>query len=140
MPEFYRSSVELQNLFTLTHCVSHLKLKPADCSPLGKLLLRHVDEHPKLNLSKLAKEIGMSRPGLGWICLKPTSPNEETSKKLAAVLGLEEREVARLVHWNKLENLENLELIEALRDSDDMLYRESPRLSDFQLYRQLLKR
>ena len=129
--------------------MGNLKLKPDSCSPLGKLLLRYVDEHPKLNLSRLAKEIGMSRPGLGWVCLKHTNPNEETATKIAAVLGLEKREVARLVYWNKLESLDDLDPIEqaaagacmdkvfeSLHDLDHTLYRKSLRPSDFQLYRQ----
>ena len=149
MSEFYRSSVELANLFTLSHCMSHLKLKSDDCSPLGKLLLEYVEQHPGINLSKLAKETGMSRPGLGWVCLKHTNPNEETAEKLAIVLKIEEWEVARLVHQNKLENLDNLtpietavagkcldEIFEALRDLEQTLYRESFRQSDFQVYRQ----
>lgn len=130
--------------------MSHLKLKPDDCSSLGKLLLEYVQHNPGVNLNKLAKKIGMSRPGLGWVCLKLTNPNEETALKIAAVLGLEKRAVARLVHQNKLENLgDDLDLIgkaaagecmdkvfEALHSLDHTLYRESLRPSDFQLYRQ----
>lgn len=96
--------------------MSHLKLKPSECSPLGKLLLEYVEQHPDINLSKLAKEMGLSRPGLGWICLKHTSPNEETAAKIAAVLGLEEWEVARLVHWNKLDNFANPDFLEKVSD------------------------
>ena len=78
--------------------MSHLKLKSDDRSPLGRLLLANVQHNPEMNLSKLAEEMGLSRPGLGWVCLKNTSPNEETTLKVSTVLDFEEREVARLVH------------------------------------------
>jgi transcriptional regulator with XRE-family HTH domain len=129
--------------------VSHLKLKIDECSPLGKLLLAYVQRNPGVNLSKLAKEMGLSRPGLGWVCLKHTSPNEETSAKIAAVLGLKEKEAAQLVHQNKLDNLtlpnwidkeavaESLdELFATLRRSEHHLYPETSRRSDFQIYKQ----
>ena len=103
--------------------MSHLKLKSDECSPLGKLILAYVQHNPGVNLSKLAKEMGLSRPGIGWICLKHTSPNEETSAKLAAVLGLKEREVARLVYANKLDNFANPDFLEAASELIDFINR-----------------
>lgn len=101
--------------------MSHLKLKPDECSPLGQLVLEYVERNPGINLNKLAREIGLTRPGLGWICLKHTSPNEETAAKLADVLKLEEREVARMVHKNKLDNLANPDFVERAADIIDYI-------------------
>lgn len=84
-----------------------LKLTPDECSPLGRLVLEYVEHNPDVNLSTLAKDLRISRPGLGFACLKRTSPDEETAMKFARLLGLGEREVAKLVFENRLDNLAN---------------------------------
>lgn len=80
--------------------------------------------------------------------MKHTSPNEETALKIAAVLKLEEKEVAQLVHQNKIDNLilpawirreavaESLDDIFESLHRAEQLYLEPSRRSDFQIYKQ----
>lgn len=85
-----------------------LKLRPEDCSTFGRLVLQYLQDNPQTNMSQLAKQVQISRAGLGWICRKRSGPDEETAKRIAMVIGADLREVARLVHENKVENLSNL--------------------------------
>ncbi|MBD2067691.1 helix-turn-helix transcriptional regulator [Leptolyngbya sp. FACHB-671] len=85
-----------------------LKLRPEDCSAFGQLVLQYLQDNPQTNMSQLAKQVHISRAGLGWICLKRSGPDEETAKRISEVIGADLREVARLVHENKVENLSNL--------------------------------
>ncbi|NJK53730.1 MAG: winged helix-turn-helix domain-containing protein [Leptolyngbyaceae cyanobacterium SU_3_3] len=85
-----------------------LKLRPEDCSAFGRLVLQYLQENPHTNMSQLAKQVKISRAGLGWICLKRSSPDEETAIKIAQTIGADMTKVARLVYENKLENLSNL--------------------------------
>jgi transcriptional regulator with XRE-family HTH domain len=85
-----------------------LKLREEDCSAFGRLVLQHLKNNPATNMSQLAKQVGMSRPGLGWICLKRSNPDEETARKIAQVVGVDLTKIARLVHENKLETMANL--------------------------------
>ena len=85
-----------------------LKLRPEDCSAFGRLVLHYLETNPQTNMSQLAKQVKISRAGLGWICLKRSGPDEETVKRIAPVIGTDLTKVARLVHENKLENLAEL--------------------------------
>jgi transcriptional regulator with XRE-family HTH domain len=82
-----------------------LKLRPEDCSEFGILVLRYLATHPHTNMSQLAKEVNISRAGLGWICRKESNPDEETADRIAQVIGANLTEVARLVHENKIRKL-----------------------------------
>lgn len=82
-----------------------LKLNVEECSPFGQLVLQYLEKNPETNMSDLAKEIGISRAGLGWICRRESNPDEETALKLAHSIGANFTDVARLVHENKLEKL-----------------------------------
>ena len=85
-----------------------LRLRPEDCSAFGRLVLNYLEVSPQTNMSQLAKQVGISRAGLGWICLKRSGPDEETARKIAGVIDADLTKIARLVHENKLENLVEL--------------------------------
>lgn len=63
-----------------------LQLKPDDCSPLGQLILQYMEAHG-LSMNQLAKQVGITQPGLRAACLKGTNPTESTLRKLATVMG-----------------------------------------------------
>ena len=88
--------------------MNFLKLREEDCSAFGQLVLQYLKDHPQTNMSQLAREISISRTGLGWICLKRSGPNEETARKVAQVIGADLSKIARLVYENKLERLADL--------------------------------
>ena len=85
-----------------------LKLREEDCSAFGRLVLQYLKDHPQTNMSQLAREVEISRAGLGWICLKRSGPDEETARKVAQVIGVDLNKIARLVYENKLERLAEL--------------------------------
>jgi DNA-binding phage protein len=85
-----------------------LQLRPEDCSAFGVLILQYLEQHPQTNMSQLARQVKISRAGLGWICRKDGNPDEETASKIARIIGADLKEVARLVHENKLAKLANL--------------------------------
>ncbi len=85
-----------------------LQLRPENCSAFGRLVLHYLEKNPQTNMSQLAKQVRISRAGLGWICLKRSGPDEETVKRIAPVIGTDLTKIARLVHENKLENLAEL--------------------------------
>lgn len=85
--------------------MNSLKLRPERCSSFGRLILQYLEKNPHTNMSRLARQIGISRAGLGWLCLKQSAPDEETAKKIAQIIQVDLSQVARLVHENKLEKL-----------------------------------
>lgn len=104
-----------------------LKLNAEECSPFGQLVLQYLEENPETNMSELAREIGISRAGLGWICRRESNPDEETALKLARSMGVNFTEVARLVHENKLEKLaQRNRLIYATKFSKDSYHAAIP--------------
>ena len=95
-----------------------LQLSEENCSAFGRLVLQHLKENPDTNMSQLAKRIGISRAGLGWICLKRSGPDEETARKIAQVTGADFTKIARLVHENKLERLASLNKLNYVTNLD----------------------
>ncbi|XGV94468.1 MAG: helix-turn-helix domain-containing protein [Leptolyngbya sp. BL-A-14] len=85
-----------------------LKLSEEDCSAFGRLVLQYLKDNPQTNMSQLARQVNISRAGLGWICLKRSGPDEETAKRVAQVIGTDLTKIARLVHENKLERMATL--------------------------------
>jgi transcriptional regulator with XRE-family HTH domain len=88
--------------------MSLLKLREEDCSALGQLVLQYLKDNPKVSMSELARQIKISHAGLSWVCLRRSNPNEETAERIAQVIGVDFRKIARLVHENKLEKLASL--------------------------------
>lgn len=80
-----------------------LKLTPEMCSPLGQVILEYLNKH-ELSLSQLAKQSGISQPGLRLACLKGTTPTDTTLKKLAPPLGRELSELHYLVYKGKVDD------------------------------------
>jgi transcriptional regulator with XRE-family HTH domain len=89
--------------------MSLFKLREEDCSAFGRLVLQYLKDNPQINMSQLAKQVKLTHAGLSWICLKRSSPNEETAKRIADVIGVDLTKIARLVHENKLEKLASLQ-------------------------------
>ena len=80
----------------------HLRLKPEDCSPIGLLVLEHMEQY-QLDLSGMAEKLGVSRAALRIACLKQGSPGKRIISKLAKVLERAEKELLRLDAKNQLE-------------------------------------
>ena len=83
-----------------------LQIKPQDCSPLGKLILQHMEEH-NISMNELAKQAGISQPGLRAACLKRTNPTDTTLKKLSKVLGKHSLELYTLAYEDRIEELQD---------------------------------
>ena len=82
----------------------HLEIKPEDCSPIGLLLLQHMEFH-QLSFTQMADNLGISRAALRIACLKNGNPGKRMIPKLAAVLELTELELKRLISENKLNQI-----------------------------------
>lgn len=82
-----------------------LQIKPKDCSPLGLLILQHMQEH-QVSMNALAKRSGISQPGLRSACLKGTNPTDSTLKKLSTVLGKHHLELYVLAYGDRIEELQ----------------------------------
>ncbi len=95
-----------------------LQLSEENCSAFGRLVLQHIKDNPHTNMSQLAKQVGISRAGLGWICLKRSGPDERTARKIAQVIGADFTKIARLVHENKLERLASLNKLNYVTNLD----------------------
>ena len=83
-----------------------LQIKPQDCSPLGKLILQHMEEH-NISMNELAKQAGITQPGLRATCFKRTNPTDTTLKKLSKVLGKHPLELYTLAYEGRIEDLQD---------------------------------
>jgi transcriptional regulator with XRE-family HTH domain len=82
-----------------------LKLQPQDCSPLGQLILKYMEEH-QVSMNQLARNVGCSQPGLRVACLKGTNPTESTLRKLSKVLGVHPVELYFLAYGDRIKALD----------------------------------
>lgn len=96
-----------------------LQLKPKDCSPLGRLILQHMEDH-NISMNQLAKQVGITQPGLRAACLKGTNPTQNTLHKLSKVLSKHPLELYTLAYENRIEELQD----EATDNYLDTLLRE----------------
>lgn len=99
--------------------MAKLRIRLEDCSPLGKLLLQHMEEH-SISMNELAKQAGISQPGLRAACLKRTNPTDTTLNKLSKVLGKHPLELYTLAYEGRIEELQD----EASDNYLDSLMRE----------------
>lgn len=99
--------------------MSLLKLNEEDCSAFGRLILQYLKDNSSTNMSQLARQAHLTHAGVGWICLKRSSPNEETAARIADVIGADLGKIARLVHENKLERLTSLQNLNYVVKSDE---------------------
>jgi len=86
--------------------VAKLRIKLEDCSPLGKLLLQYMEEN-NISMNELAKQAGISQPGLRAACLKRTNPTDTTLNKLSKVLRKHPLELYTLAYEGRIEELQD---------------------------------
>lgn len=91
-------------LYYLCMAAPHLNIDPDDCSAVGLLILKHINEY-RLTFTEMAERIGISRAALRIACLKQGNPGKRTVPKLASVLNLTEPEICRMICENKLRQI-----------------------------------
>jgi transcriptional regulator with XRE-family HTH domain len=82
-----------------------LRIKPEDCSPLGKVVLKHMKEN-NMSLRELSKEAGITHPSLRRHCLGQGNPTESTLRKLSGVLGVHPMALYFLAYGDQIKSLE----------------------------------
>lgn len=90
----------------------HLKIDPDDCSAIGLLVLKYIDEY-KLTFTEMAQKIGISRAALRIACLKQGNPGKRTVPKLASILNRPELDICRMICENKIQQM--------YEDNDDLV-------------------
>lgn len=90
-----------------------LQIQPEDCSLLGQEILRYM-EKTGLSMRKLAKQAGITQPGLRVIILKGGNPTESNITKLARVMGKHPTELYQLVYEDKIRAMAEPDAIDRL--------------------------
>ncbi|MEB3211818.1 MAG: helix-turn-helix transcriptional regulator [Leptolyngbyaceae bacterium] len=85
---------------------ARLQIKPEDCSPLGKHILRYLEQNG-VSMNRLAELSGVPQPRLRGACFKGTCPTPETLRKLARVIGVHHLELYTLAYQGRVEKLPN---------------------------------
>lgn len=83
-----------------------LRIKPEDCSPLGKVVLKHMQEND-MSLREFARVAGITHPTLRAHCLGQGNPTETTLRKLSTVLKVHPMELYFLAYGDRIKSLEN---------------------------------
>ena len=83
---------------------ARLQIKPEDCSPLGKLILRYLKEQG-ISMNHLAELSGIPQPRLRGACFKGTCPTPKTLRKLARVMNKHHLELYSLAYEGNIEKL-----------------------------------
>ncbi|WP_198013530.1 helix-turn-helix domain-containing protein [Thalassoporum mexicanum] len=96
-------------------------LKPEDCSPLGREILRYLEEH-QMSMNSFAKKIGKTQDGVRWMCQKKANPTVSTIEKLAEALDLDSVTLNRIVYRNKLNQLVGKDNLDQMMDIYDGIY------------------
>jgi len=78
-----------------------LQIQPKDCSPLGLLILRHLEKH-HLSMNRLAEMADIPQPRLRGACFKGTCPTPETLRKLSRVIGMHHLELYTLAYEGRI--------------------------------------
>ena len=81
-----------------------LQIKPEDCSLLGQEILKYMEQQ-QLSMSEMARQAGITQPGLRVITLKGGNPTESNINKLARVLGRHPTELYQLVYEDKIREM-----------------------------------
>lgn len=125
-----------------------LQIKPEDCSLLGQEILKYMEQH-QLSMSEMARQTGITQPGLRAITLKGGNPTESNINKLARFMGKRPLELYQLVYEDKLRAMAEPGAIDVLmRIFDDILKAfcklagqlpEDKRPSDYELLDKALK-
>ncbi|QSJ18180.1 helix-turn-helix transcriptional regulator [Nostoc sp. UHCC 0702] len=98
---------------------ARLQIKYEDCSPLGRLILQHLEEQG-ISMNRLAELSGIPQPRLRGACFKGTCPTPETLRKLARVMDMHHLELYTLAYEGRIEKLPE----DANDNSLDILMRE----------------
>jgi plasmid maintenance system antidote protein VapI len=83
---------------------ARLQIKPEDCSPLGRFVLKYLDENG-ISMNSLAEQSGVPQPRLRGACFKGTCPTPETLRKLAKVMGKHHLELYTLAYQGRVDQL-----------------------------------
>lgn len=83
-----------------------LRIKPEDCSPLGKVVLKHMQEND-ISLRELSKAAGITHPCLRAHCLGQGNPTDSTLRKLSKVLKVHPMELYFLAYGDRIKSLES---------------------------------
>lgn len=94
--------------------MSLLRIKPEDCSPLGKAVLKHMQEY-NMGLREFAREAGITHPTLRAHCLGQGNPTESTLRKLSKVLKIHPVELYILAYGDLIKSLEGERQNRAIR-------------------------
>lgn len=125
-----------------------LQIQPEDCSLLGKEILRFMEE-TGWSMRKIAREVGISQPGLRVIILKGGNPTESNIIKLARVMSKHPTELSQLVYEDRIREMAEPgatdRLVKLQMDMFEVLHRwarelpEQEKPSDYQLLDKTLK-
>ena len=80
---------------------ARLQIQPKDCSPLGLLILSHLEKQ-HLSMNRLAEMADIPQPRLRGACFKGTCPTPETLRKLSRVIGLHHLELYTLAYEGRI--------------------------------------
>jgi lambda repressor-like predicted transcriptional regulator len=86
--------------------MTQLKLQPEECSPLGLLILKHIEKN-KISMNQLSRHVGCSQSGLRLACLRGTNPTEITLRKLSKVLKVHPVELYFLAYGDRIKALDD---------------------------------
>jgi len=125
-----------------------LQIKPEDCSLLGQEILKYMEQH-QLSMSEMARQTGITQPGLRAITLKGGNPTESNINKLARFMDKRPLELYQLVYEDKLRAMAEPDATDVLmRVFNDILKAfcklagqlpEDKRPSDYELLDKALK-
>jgi transcriptional regulator with XRE-family HTH domain len=90
-----------------------LQIRPEDCSLLGQEILKYMEQH-QLSMSEMARQAGITQPGLRAITLKGGNPTESNITKLARVMGKHPTELYQLVYEDKIRSMAEPDAIDRL--------------------------
>jgi Helix-turn-helix len=82
---------------------ARLQIKEEDCSPLGRLILRYLEEN-SISMNRLAELSGIPQPRLRGACFRGTCPTPETLRKLARAMDKHHLELYTLAYEGRIPN------------------------------------
>jgi hypothetical protein len=80
---------------------ARLQIQPKDCSPLGLLILRHLEKQ-HISMNRLAEMADIPQPRLRGACFKGTCPTPETLRKLSRAIGMHHLELYTLAYEGRI--------------------------------------
>lgn len=80
---------------------ARLQIQAKDCSPLGLLILQHLEER-RISMNRLAEMADIPQPRLRGACFKGTCPTPETLRKLSKVMGVNHLELYTLAYEGRI--------------------------------------